>query len=632
MSIRSMFSGVSGLQAHSTWLDVIGNNISNVNTVAYKASRVEFASQISQQMSYASGSDASAGLGGINGEQIGLGTRVESIQTLFTQGTAESTGLSSDLMISGSGFLISNVGGTDYYTRAGNLTTDSNGYLVDSNGGMIQGWSSVAQYTQRTIDNAIAGDPLQVTDASLQLDTATSPSNIQITTGETCPAHATQTMTFAGNLDAALKATDTANGGMLDLGSVTAQTQANYALGVITPNAAKLPFSECLVAGDINANKVAIFGGGPGASVSLQQINDLTIADPAPASQTVPSSVVEKAAESVVTAQANRYIWDDPQQMSTNPPATTFTQTVYDSNGLAREITVMAWQVNDLGDGGVNAAAGPNQAAYAWYAFDTTDGAKPASANLLGGTGLTETYNRNTIGDYTGDLLYFNTDGSLASQGDVVNGSTVQAAAHLYLPALPVEDGPVPAPATTASPIPTVGAEIMDVTLNFGTSGLLSQGKRDGVYSDAAGSYATVNGVSTYVPQQSMSCTKQDGYTEGTLESWSFDTTGKIQGVFSNSQTIVLGQLAMARVANEDGLVNAGNNYFTTSANSGDVYVGTAGTNGIGTTVGGELEGSNVDLTTELTNMIIAQRGFESNSKVITTADQEWQTINNLKQ
>jgi flagellar hook protein FlgE len=78
--------------------------------------------------------------------------------------------------------------------------------------------------------------------------------------------------------------------------------------------------------------------------------------------------------------------------------------------------------------------------------------------------------------------------------------------------------------------------------------------------------------------------------------------------------------------------VNAGNNYFTTSANSGDVYVGTAGTNGIGTTVGGELEGSNVDLTTELTNMIIAQRGFESNSKVITTADQEWQTINNLKQ
>jgi flagellar hook protein FlgE len=609
MSIRSMFSGVSGLQAHSTWLDVIGNNISNTNTVAYKASRVEFAAQISQQISYASGSNASSGLGGVNGNQIGLGTRVESIQTLFTQGTAENTGVNSDLMISGNGFLISNVGGSDYYTRAGNLTTDSNGYLVDANGGMIQGWSSVSKYTQTPISSVAGGNPLLVTDASLQLNTTTAPSNIQITTGMACPAKATSTMTFAGNLDAALKATDSSNGGMIDLGSTTAQSAAAGTL-----NAVKATLTAGVYAGNSAAT-----------SVNMVQATDLTNPDPAAgADKTVSTGVVENGI-AVTIARGNKYIWDDSQALAANPPATTFTQTVYDSNGLAKEITVMAWQVNDLGDGAVNATS--SQAAYAWYAFDTTGGATPASTNLVGGTGLTETYNRNTAANYTGDLLYFNTDGSLASQGDVIDGSTQQAAAHIYIPATAQ-----PTAATAASPIPTVGAEIMDVTLDLGTAGTITNGKRDGVYSDAAGSYATVNGVSTYVPNQSMSCTAQNGYTEGTLQSWSFDTTGKIQGVFSNKQTIVLGQLAMARVANEEGLVSVGNSYYTTSANSGDVYVGTAGSNGIGTTVGGELEGSNVDLTTELTNMIIAQRGFEANSKSITTSDQMLQTVIGLKQ
>jgi flagellar hook protein FlgE len=618
MGIEAMFSGVSGLQAHSTWLDVIGNNISNVNTVAYKASRLEFADQISQQMSYASGADTGSGIGGVNGEQIGLGTRVQSIQTLFTQGTAESTGNSSDVMIDGDGFLISNVAGKDFLTRAGNLTTDGAGNLVDASGGMIQGWRAVSKFTTHEISSIGA---LQVTDASLQLDTATAPSAIQITTGMTCPAKATSTMTFTGNLDAALKATDSAHGGLLDLGSINAQS--GLAAAPVVANAAKIPLTQCT----FNVAKAALVGtpaayAAAASSMSLNQLENLADPAVAPAAQNVVTGVVETGV-GIAVARTNLYMFDNAQEMASNPPAVTFTQNVYDSNGNAKEITYMAWQVNDQGDAGVNATATGTQAAYAWYAFDTTGGAKAISANLVGGTGITETYDRGVAGsNYTGDLLYFNTDGSLASQGDVVNGTVNQAAAHLYL--TPLSAG--------VSPIPTVGAEIMDVTQNFGTSGILTQGKRDGLYSDAAGTYTLVNGVNTYVPNQSASCSKQNGYGEGTLQSYSFDTTGKIQGSFSNGQTIVLGQLAMARVDNPEGLTKAGGDYYVSSANSGNTYVGTAGENGIGSVVGGELEGSNVDLTTELTNMIIAQRGFEVNAQVVTTENQELQTLVHLGQ
>lgn len=625
MSVRAMYSGVSGLQAHSTWLDVIGNNISNVNTVAFKASRVEFASQLSQQLSYASASDSSSGLGGVNGSQVGLGTRVTSIQTLFTQGTAQSTGISSDVMISGDGFLISQVSGTDYYTRDGELSTDGSGYLVDSNGGLIQGWSSTAKYTTRTIDNSSATNILTVTDASLSLNTATAPSSIQIKTGETCPAKATTSISFSGNLDAALKATDASNGGMIDLGSSTAQS--GLAGSATVTNAAKIPLAQAT----LNATKATLTAGAysgntAATSVNMVQVSDLTNPSTVAGADTTVSTSVVTNGIGIDVARTNEYIWDDSSALSANPPAATFSETVYDSNGQAKEITFYCWQVNDLGDGSVNTTS--SQAAYAWYAFDTTGGVTPSSSNLVGGTGITETYNRGEAGEtFTGDLLYFNTDGSLASQGDTITGTTTQAAAHLYIPT----NFSTGTAATAASPVPTVGAEILDMTLDWGTAGTISNGMRDGVYSDAAGTYSTVNGVNTYIPSQSASATDQDGYAAGTLQSWSFDTTGKIQGVFSNGETIVLGQLALARVSNEEGLVSVGGNYYTTSANSGTVYVGTAGSNGIGTTVGGELEGSNVDLTTELTNMIIAQRGYEANSQTIKCTNEMLQTLVNLR-
>jgi flagellar hook protein FlgE len=181
------------------------------------------------------------------------------------------------------------------------------------------------------------------------------------------------------------------------------------------------------------------------------------------------------------------------------------------------------------------------------------------------------------------------------------------------------------------SPIPTIGAEITQIQLNFGTAGVLGTGERNGLTGDAEGTYQTINGVNTYVPDSHATVT-QNGFADGTLTGIAFDQTGTIQGTFSNGQTIALAQVAMATVENEGGLTNVGNNYYQQSVNSGAETIGLAGSNGAGTIIGGALEGSNVDLTVELSNMIIAQRGFEVNARVITVESQNLQTLTQLGQ
>ncbi len=148
MGMRDMYSAISGLEANSTWLDVIGNNISNVNTIAYKASRLEFASTFSQTLNPGQGDNTGSDMGGINPLQVGLGTRVASIQTLWAEGSLQQTGVSTDVAIQGNGFLVTKNNGNQYLTRAGNLTFDSAGNLTDQNGGLIQGFGPRSNITK----------------------------------------------------------------------------------------------------------------------------------------------------------------------------------------------------------------------------------------------------------------------------------------------------------------------------------------------------------------------------------------------------------------------------------------------------------------------------------------------------
>ncbi len=144
--------------------------------------------------------------------------------------------------------------------------------------------------------------------------------------------------------------------------------------------------------------------------------------------------------------------------------------------------------------------------------------------------------------------------------------------------------------------------------------------------------YQPVNGVNSYVPKSTAYAASQNGYTDGILQGLNFDPTGVIQGTFYNGQIIGLAQVVLDQVQNPDGLNNVGNNDYLQSVNSGPSQAGLAGQNTFGLIQGGSLEGSNVDLTVELSNMIVAQRSFDTNSRVIAVVNETMDTLSHLGQ
>ena len=138
--LRSLFSGISGLRAHQQMMDVTGNNIANVNTTGYKSSQVVFQDTLSQMVN-AAGAPQN-GQGGTNPAQVGLGVRAASVNANFSQGAAQTTGKSGDMMIQGDGFFVTKSGGETLYTRAGSFTFDANGSLTTPNGQIVQGWTA----------------------------------------------------------------------------------------------------------------------------------------------------------------------------------------------------------------------------------------------------------------------------------------------------------------------------------------------------------------------------------------------------------------------------------------------------------------------------------------------------------
>lgn len=143
--LRSLFTGISGLRAHQTMMDVTGNNIANVNTNGFKGSAVTFQDTYSQMIGGASAPQAGPpARGGVNPAQVGLGVRVAGMSTNFGQGATQSTGRDTDVMINGEGFFVVDAGGEQLYTRAGSFSFDRDGTLVNSEGAKVQGWQADA--------------------------------------------------------------------------------------------------------------------------------------------------------------------------------------------------------------------------------------------------------------------------------------------------------------------------------------------------------------------------------------------------------------------------------------------------------------------------------------------------------
>jgi flagellar hook protein FlgE len=178
--MRSLFSAISGLRAHQTWMDVIGNNISNVNTAGFKAGRVRFTDILSQLVRGASGPEE--GRGGINPLQIGLGAVTGAVDTIHTQGALQLTGNPSDLAIQGDGFFIVSDGAQTLYTRDGAFDIGSDLRLVNSSTGFyVLGWQA---------------------DSNGVVDPAGPVGPITIPIGQQLDAVASTVITVQGNLDA----------------------------------------------------------------------------------------------------------------------------------------------------------------------------------------------------------------------------------------------------------------------------------------------------------------------------------------------------------------------------------------------------------------------------------------------
>lgn len=213
--MRSMFSGVSGLRAHQTRMDVIGNNVANVNTVGFKSGRVVFQEIFNQTLKGASAPDATSGRGGTNPMQVGLGLNVGSIDTIFTRGSVQRTDNPTDLSIEGDGFFIvrGGINDTFSFTRAGNFGLDKLGNLVSGGGMNVYGWQKYDLNSDGTIrfDTEMEIEPINLYSDDHNL-------NKRI-----IAAKSTTNAVFAGNLDASRDAI---------LPSETATTDAHFTIPI----------------------------------------------------------------------------------------------------------------------------------------------------------------------------------------------------------------------------------------------------------------------------------------------------------------------------------------------------------------------------------------------------------------
>ncbi len=461
--MRSLYSGVSGMQNHQTRLDVIGNNVSNVNTTGFKRGRVNFQDMISQQLTGAA--KPTEEVGGVNPKEVGLGMTVASIDTIFTQGNLQSTGVSTDIAIQGNGFFVLKNGQETFYTRAGTFGVDSEGTLVNpANGLRVQGWMA------------------QEVNGEMVINTAGSTEDLIIPIGQKDAAKATTNVDFACNL---------------------------------------------------NKNTLML---------------------------------EENASDSDILK------------------ATWGTETkVYDSFGNEHMLSVSFTRVP-----GTN-----NQ----WEATVNVDAENAAETMTRVGLGTTDGV-ENTF------VVTFDNFGRLQSVTDSAGNVTNDNGQVSIMASFNVPGGN---PDADGNPLRQT------MNINLGTIGSIE------------------NTITQFAESSSTKAFYQDGYTMGYLDNFKIDASGIITGVYSNGTTRAIGQIAMASFTNQNGLEKAGDNTYVASNNSGLANIGTSGVAGKGSLLAGALEMSNVDLTEQMTDMIVTQRGFQANSKTIQTADTLLDTVLSLK-
>ena len=564
----ALYTGLSGLTVNQTEMNVVGNNIANVNTVAFKSSRAVFSPQF--YVTDESGTAPDANFGGSNPSQTGLGAQVATIQQSFTQGSIQPTGNNTDMAINGDGFFVTQDASTGQeFTRDGTFTLNANHALVTNTGAYVQG------YAADSAGNVIPG----------QLQ------NITIPLGAATISKATSTASLTGNL---------ASDGVVASGQSVLDTQ-----------------DLTITAG----------GGTPVAATPLDQL---------------------------VTASTGTAAFTDgqvltftPQRDGSNLPAQTFTvsptSTVADlqtffNNSLGIDTSVAGAGTNIIAGTAPNSvdlqivgnSGADNALTIPTGSFSDTAGNTPLAftADPTSNPTGESTTTSMTLYNSLGDPINVNLTTVLQSKSNT--GTTWKFYASS---------------ANNDDPTNPGGTLVGTGTLTFNTAGQLQAvtGNDLTIHQAGTGAQAALpvtldfSGVSALASDSahagsSISMSSQDGIQIGTLTSFSVGGDGIITGSYDNGQTKTLGQVAVATFNNPNGLNNLGGNNYSAGAASGVAIIGAPSRLGAGTIEAGSLEQSNVDLSTEFTNMITASTGFSASSRVISTAEQMLTALLNSQQ
>lgn len=566
--MRSLYSGVAGLKTHQTRMDVIGNNIANVNTTAYKSSSMTFSELMSQTTQKASGANATTGVGGTNAKQIGLGVKAGAINTaITTQGSAQSTGNPFDIMITGDNFFVVSNGSENFFTRDGSFYVDGAGNLaMTSTGYNVMGWG------------------VDETTGNIKQDTVTA-LRIMSAANMTYPPEATTKANISGILDENDKDVTSANGKTVNLNFFDARGYSYTA---------KFTFKQ---SGGDKTNEY---------SMELNKILDSTGAE-IDISKLKFGNRSQQKMETKVTLNTDAYKWDG-KVLKTKDGTT-------EVANLADIFKADGSLITPADDAAAQKQQKALDAIAKAYGYE---GSTDEFLNLY----ITSTADKDkqlTIQDLLGNMMAGKTTDVLPADGSAITmeGRYFEGTTVVFN--------------KDTGKLESVGGSTTNLNVNAAFSAL------GGNFSDVTIDLSKCTnydnkGTSTIGATSGDLDGLGTGRRLGDMIGVSIQKDGMIYARYDNGMTKLLGQIATAAFANASGLEKEGDNLYSATLNSGEFDgIGVDITAGGGYMSTGQLEMSNVDLSSEFTEMITTQRGFQANSRIITVSDTLLEELTNLK-
>lgn len=568
--MRSLYSGVAGLKTHQTRMDVIGNNIANVNTTAYKSSSMTFSELMSQTTQKASGANATTGVGGTNAKQIGLGVKAGAINTaITTQGSAQSTGNPFDIMITGDNFFVVSNGSENFFTRDGSFYVDGAGNLaMTSTGYNVMGWG------------------VDETTGNIKQDTVTA-LRIMSAANMTYPPEATTKANISGILDQNDKDVTSANGKTVNLNFFDARGYSYTA---------KFTFKQ---SGGDKTNEY---------SMELNKILDSTGKEMDISGITFGDVDLSQTMSASVKLNTDSYQWDQAQLKDAKGNVVADLANIFDTNGDYKTDDPEAVQNNLDAIAKAYGYEGSTDEFLNLFATAKAGGTTPVTVEDM----LKNMAKNPTATIANADVLPKTKDEELTITGRKFDGAKV---------VFDKDSGKLqtinnnPTNLFTTLKFPASMGNFSNITIdlsectNYDNKGTSTIGATSG----------DLDGLGT-------------GRRLGDMIGVSIQKDGMIYASYDNGMTKLLGQIATAAFANASGLEKEGDNLYSATLNSGEFDgIGVDITAGGGYMSTGQLEMSNVDLSSEFTEMITTQRGFQANSRIITVSDTLLEELTNLK-